>query len=226
MQKIHKQERDQLKKLFEQEGIDRLNERLRILEAFFSDEDHVTVEELNARLGHSHKNVGAEFVADTLKLMCQYGFAHERKFGNGVVRYEHRHLGQHHDHMICTKCKAIVEFKNEQLETLQLQIAQSHGFHMLQHRMEIYGICANCLKNRLALMPLNTARPGERLVIEKFTGGATSRMRLLSMGLRVGDAIEVITNMNRGQLVIAVDYQRLVLGRGLAEKIWVKPGHS
>jgi len=92
--------------------------------------------------------------------------------------------------------------------------------------MEIYGICANCLKNRLALMPLNTARPGERLVIEKFTGGATSRMRLLSMGLRVGDAIEVITNMNRGQLVIAVDYQRLVLGRGLAEKIWVKPGHS
>jgi len=128
--------------------------------------------------------------------------------------------------MICTKCNAIIEFKNEQLETLQLQIAQSHGFHMLQHRMEIYGICANCLKNRLALMPLNTARPGERLVIEKFTGGATSRMRLLSMGLRVGDAIEVITNMNRGQLVIAVDYQRLVLGRGLAEKIWVKPGHS
>jgi Fur family ferric uptake transcriptional regulator len=67
-----------------------------------------------------------------------------------------------------------------------------------------------------------SARQGERLVIERFTGGAGSRMRLMSMGLRVGDEIEVITNLNQGQLVIAVENRRLVLGRGLAKKIMVK----
>ena len=43
------------------------------------------------------------------------------------------------------------------------------------------------------------------------------------MGLRLGDEIEVINNVHQGQLVIAVDFKRLVLGRGLAQKIWVSP---
>jgi Fur family ferric uptake transcriptional regulator len=47
-------------------------------------------------------------------------------------------------------------------------------------------------------------------------------MRLLTMGLRKGDRIEVITNNGYGQLAIAADLKRYVLGRGLAEKIMVE----
>jgi Fur family ferric uptake transcriptional regulator len=43
------------------------------------------------------------------------------------------------------------------------------------------------------------------------------------MGLRIGDKIEVITNNRHGQLAIAADLKRYVLGRGLAEKIVVRP---
>jgi Fe2+ transport system protein FeoA len=43
------------------------------------------------------------------------------------------------------------------------------------------------------------------------------------MGLRVGDKINIITNLNKGQMVVAVDYNRYVLGRGLAQKILVEP---
>jgi Fur family ferric uptake transcriptional regulator len=164
-----------------------------------------------------------EFISDTLALMCRYGFASKLTFENGVVRYEHRHMGQHHDHMICTKCKKIIEFENDQLEKLQVQVAATYGFHMLQHRMEIYGICSNCLKQRLDTIPLMAAKQGERLIVKQFTGGAQSKMRLLSMGLRIGDRIDVITNLNKGQLVIALDFKRLVLGRGMAEKILVQP---
>ena len=94
---------------------------------------------------------------------------------------------------------------------------------MLQHKMEIYGICSDCLKKRQDITSLMAARQGERLVIKNFTGGAGARMRLMSMGLRVGDEIDVITNLNQGQLVIAIENKRLVMGRGLAEKIMVKP---
>ena len=72
-----------------------------------------------------------------------------------------------------------------------------------------------------ALIPLGSTKNGERVVIKAFTGGSAARLRLLSMGLRIGDEIEIITNVSHGQLVVAADFKRLVLGRGLAQKIQV-----
>jgi Fur family ferric uptake transcriptional regulator len=158
-----------------------------------------------------------------MKLMCRFGFAQKSRFDNGDLRYEHRHLGQHHDHMICTKCRKIIEFEEDRLEELQIKIASTKGFHMLQHKMEIYGICEECLKDRIQLLTLTMAKPGERLVLKDFNGGPNARMRLLSMGLRLGDEIEVISNNSQGQMAIAADYKRYVLGRGFAEKILVEP---
>ena len=223
MKMIHHQEKEQLKKLFQQEHIDQFENRYTILEAFLQIERHVTTAELVQILKDDGHAFSPDFVRDTLKLMCRFGFAHKNRFDNGQVRYEHRHLGQHHDHMICTKCRKILEFRDERLERLQAQIASSHGFLMLQHKMEIYGICFDCLNSRIEIMPLAATKQGERLVVHDFIGGTTSRIRLMTMGLRIGDEIEVITNLGQGQLVIAVSGKRYVLGRGLAEKVLVKP---
>lgn len=222
MKALHRQEKEQLKKLFQQEQIDRFEDRYNILEAFLQTERHITTGELVQALHDAGYNYSREFVRETLKLMCSFGFAQRNRFNNGKVRYEHRHLGQHHDHMICTKCARIIEFRNEPLEHLQFEIAAENGFHMLQHKMEIYGICFDCMENRVQLMPLTVGKQGERLLIEDFLGGTVSRMRLLTMGLRIGDEIEVVTNIGKGQLVIAVRGHRFVMGRGLAKKIMVR----
>ena len=218
---IHKKEKEQFIKLFKQDRIDRFKDRLAVLEVFLQTEHHVTARELTERVNASGMALEMDFVQSTIEMMCHYGFASSNRFDNGQVRYEHRHLGQHHDHMICTKCRSIFEFQNPSLERLQLKIAAESGFHVLQHRMELYGICRQCRSRRDRHITLDAAKTGERLVIQDFTGGTKSRLRLLSMGLRIGDEIEVITNVNQGQLVVAVDYKRLVLGRGLAQKIQV-----
>lgn len=223
MKNIHFQEHDQFVKLFKTEGIDNLSGRLKVLDAFLQTEQHVTTDELFQILKQQGHALAPDFIRDTLKLMCRFGFAQKNRFENGLVRYEHRHLGHHHDHMVCTKCKGIIEFKNEPLEKLQAQVARSHGFHMLQHKMEIYGICADCLKERVKLMPLHMAKQGERLVIEDFSGGSGARMRLMTMGLKIGDTIDVVTSIHNGQLVIAIAQHRLVIGHGLAQKIIVRP---
>ena len=223
MKQIHIQEKGQFKKLFKQEQIDNFEDRFKVLEVFLQTEKHVTIEEMVELLNRVGWCLEPEFVRETMKLMCRFGFAQKSRFDNGDLRYEHRHLGQHHDHMVCTKCKKIIEFKNEQLEKLQIKIAATRGFHMLQHKMEIYGICDTCLKERIQLMPLVMARPGERLVLKDFEGGVGARMRLMSMGLRLGDEIEVISNNNQGQIAIAADFKRYVLGKGLAQKIRVEP---
>ena len=223
MKQIHIQEKEQFKKLFKQEQIDNFEDRFKVLEVFLQTEKHVTIEEMVELLNRVGWCLETEFVRETMKLMCRFGFAQKSQFDNGDLRYEHRHLGQHHDHMVCTKCKKIIEFENEQLEELQIKIAATRGFHMLQHKMEIYGICDTCLKERIQLMPLVMARPGERLVLKEFEGGVGARMRLMSMGLRLGDEIEVISNNSQGQIAIAADFKRYVLGKGLAQKIRVEP---
>jgi len=223
MKQVHVQEKHQFKKLFKQEHIENFEDHFKVLEAFLQIEKHVTVDEVVNQLKENGWKLEPEFVRETLKMMCRFGFAHKSRFHNGVVLYEHRHLGQHHDHMICTKCRKILEFEEDQIEQLQIKIAAAYGFHMLQHKLEIYGICAGCLKKRIQAMPLTLAKPGERLVIMEINGGASAKMRLLTMGLRKGDKIEVITNNGQGQLAVAVDLKRYVLGRGLAEKITVEP---
>jgi Fur family ferric uptake transcriptional regulator len=223
MKPIHSQEKEQFKKLFEQEKLERFEDHFKVLEIFLQTESHLTAEEFRVLLAKNGYDFDIQFVRAALEQMCHYGFARENRFDNGLVRYEHHHLGQHHDHMVCTKCRRIFEFRDEPLENRQLQVAASHGFHMLQHRMEIYGICADCLKERIASMPLVSAKPGEVLVISDLTGGAGARMRLMTMGLRLGDQIEVITNNRQGQLVVAADFKRYAIGRGLAQKIIVEP---
>ncbi|MBI5552518.1 MAG: transcriptional repressor [Desulfobacterales bacterium] len=221
-QTIHRQEKEQFIKLFEQDRIDRFEDRLAVLELFLGSDEHVTAPELAALVRQAGHNFSDDFVLETIELMCRYGFAQANHFDNGQVRYEHRHLGQHHDHLICTKCQKIIEFEDADIEQLQLKVAAAYGFHMLQHRMELYGICRQCQDQREQGLCLDAARTGERLRIVAFSGGSQSKLRLLSMGLRVGDEIEVITNIHQGQVVIALDFKRLVLGKGLAQKIRVE----
>ena len=213
MKQVHIQEKHQFKKLFKQELIDNFENRFKVLEAFLQVEKHVTVDDIVYQLKENGWKLEPEFVRETLKLMCRFGFAHRSRFNNGVVLYEHRHLGQHHDHMICTKCRKIIEFEEDQIEQLQIRTAAAYGFHLLQHKLEIYGICADCLKERIQGMPLILAKPGERLVIKEIHGGANAKMRLLTMGLRIGDKIEVISNNGHSQLAVAVESKKVRAGK-------------
>jgi len=222
MHTLHKQEKEQFSKLFKQDRITDFEDRFAVMEAFMQTDGHVSSDQMIRRLNDMGQRMAPEFVRDTLKLMCQYGFASKRQFDNGEILYEHLHLGQHHDHMVCTKCRKIVEFEDSHLEALQVQMAERHGFHLLQHKMELYGICAQCMSQRRELLSLSEAPSGEHLQIVRLDGGPLARARLMAMGLRIGDDVDVITNSGQGQLVLGLDYKRIVIGRGLAGKLLVQ----
>jgi Fur family transcriptional regulator, ferric uptake regulator len=223
MKHIHNQEKEQFKKLFALDCIDCADDRYKVLEVFLQTEQHVTIGELRAALSKEGHELRPEFVRETMELMCRFGFARRNQFDQGEIRYEHLHLGQHHDHMICTQCLKIIEFQSNELEAMQEKITREYGFHMLQHRMEIYGICSECSKNRTHLMQLVMTKAGERVVVKNIEGGTGAHTRLSTMGIRVGDVIDVITNQSMGQVVVAVDQKRFALGRGMARKIIVQP---
>ena len=214
-------EKTNFRTLIENDDIGKVEERLNIIEVFLSIEEHVTLEEMVQLLKDRGYDYDLEFVRQCMNRWVEHGFAQKKKFEGQPPRYEHRHLGKHHDHLICTKCGEIEEFRNEDMERLQINVASAQGFHMLQHRMEIYGICSECLAQRSPLLPLAMAKPGENVVIKDIMGGSHARSRLASMGLRRGDLLEIINNNGLGRLIVGHEAMRLAMGRGIAQKIMV-----
>lgn len=115
-------------------------QREAIVEQFLRTQDHISIDELLARVRKRHPRVGYATVYRTLKLLVDGGLAVERQFGDGQARFEV--VGEHHDHLICTSCGLILEFEDHEIEQLQEKIAaRLGGFSVLRHRHELYGLC-------------------------------------------------------------------------------------
>jgi len=125
-------------------GLRSTRQRDIILDFFLSTRQHVSVEELYLKIKASHPGIGHATVYRTLKLFTEAGLAREILLHDGQTRYEHALAGEHHDHLVCTGCNAIIEFEDETIENLQKEIAARHGFTIRSHKLEIYGLCAAC----------------------------------------------------------------------------------
>ena len=105
---------------------------------------HISIEELLAVVRKDDSKIGYATVYRTLKLLTECGVAFERKFGDGLTRYELADDEGHHDHLICVECSKIVEFEEAKIEELQERVAKDHGFQLQSHKHELYGVCADC----------------------------------------------------------------------------------
>ena len=137
--------REMLTAHMERRGLRSTDQRKLIVETFFKAPNHISIEELLAQVRQQDPKVGYATVYRTLKLLAECGVAFERKFGDGLTRYELADEASHHDHLICTSCSKIIEFEEPKIEQLQEQIATRHGFDLLSHKHEMYGTCADCL---------------------------------------------------------------------------------
>lgn len=219
---LHAREREQFQEVLETFSSSRIEDRLVILDIFLATEEHLTLSGLGRIVEEKNPELAdREFLRETMEMFCRYGFARKLEFEQQEPVYEHHHLGLHHDHFICTCCGAIQEFSNPDLERLQLAIARQFRFHPLQHKMEIYGLCASCMAQRESSLPLLQAANGERVRIVGISGGREMRSRLADMGLAVGDCLEVISNNPSGPCIVAVRGLRLAVNAGIAGRIMV-----
>lgn len=125
-------------------GLKRSRQRERIAEIFFGMAGHVSVDELVRQVRREDRRVSVATVYRAMKLLAEGGLAVARQFGDGQTRYEVSAGRAHHDHLICTRCGAIVEFANDAIEAQQAAVARRHGFEVERHLLELYGRCAAC----------------------------------------------------------------------------------
>lgn len=134
------------KQLLKANGLKFTIQREVILEMLYNSDEHLTPEALHHLIQEKHPdlNTGIATVYRTLSLLEDSDMVTSLSFGAQGKKYE---LGakDHHDHLICTQCGDITEFVDEEIEERQKKIAESLGFKMQEHSMQIYGICKACL---------------------------------------------------------------------------------
>jgi len=101
--------------------------------------DHPDVEELHRRTVKDDPSVSIATVYRTVRLFEEAGILEKHDFGDGRARYEEA-TGEHHDHLINIKTGEIVEFNSKLIEDLQMEIAREYGLHLVDHRLELFGV--------------------------------------------------------------------------------------
>jgi Fur family transcriptional regulator, ferric uptake regulator len=115
-----------------------------ILETFLNNEGHRSVEDIYNVVREQDPRVGYTTVYRTMKLLLESGLAREIDLADGITRYEHLYNHQHHDHMICMQCGNSIEFYDPDIESVQDAASEQLGFKVLDHKLQIYGLCKNC----------------------------------------------------------------------------------
>jgi Fur family ferric uptake transcriptional regulator len=136
--------RERLASWIASRGLKATRQREVIVDAFFAQAGHLSVDELLHKAKERDPTIGAATVYRTMKILTDAGLASARHFEGGQTRYEAALDRHHHDHLICTSCGNIIEFENERIEELQDRVAAEHGFTVTHHKLELYGLCKAC----------------------------------------------------------------------------------
>lgn len=120
-------------------------QRLMVVSAIESSADHVSAEEIHARVAAKFPNVNISTVYRTLELLKGLGLVTETDLGGGRVRYHPFEKGRHH-HLICEECGKVTDLDESVLEPLKdALLHQCHFVANLRH-VGIFGRCVKCRK--------------------------------------------------------------------------------
>lgn len=112
--------------------------RLKVLEVLEQAEPHhMSAEDVYKNLMQSDDGVGLATVYRVLTQFETAGIVERHNFDDGHSVYELAD-DKHHDHMVDVDSGAVVEFVNERIEALQHEIAEEHGFELVDHELVLY----------------------------------------------------------------------------------------
>tara|TARA_B110000263_G_scaffold144788_1_gene125608 strand:- start:1470 stop:1904 length:435 start_codon:yes stop_codon:yes gene_type:complete len=126
------------KTLLIKEGLKVTTSRLSILDDILSSDSHRECEQIYEDLLNSDVKVSRATIYRTLDVLVKYEYVRKLDIGDGKVRYERKLGTKHHDHMICVETGDIIEFHNNEIETLQDQIAERNGYEIIRHVHQLF----------------------------------------------------------------------------------------
>lgn len=137
--------RERFEEFLQSRGKRITQQRRALVDEVFKRHDHFDADDLILHLSRvsSNRRVSRPTVYRTLVELVDAGLLRSMTLGGRTV-YEHDYGYPQHDHLICAKCGTLIEFENAPLSRILDEVAGEHGFRMTGHRLEVYGLCAEC----------------------------------------------------------------------------------
>jgi Fur family ferric uptake transcriptional regulator len=118
----------------------RMTEQRRTIARVLADSgDHPDVEELYRRAVKIDDRISISTVYRTMKLLEDAAIIERHDFREGRARYEQA-PDEHHDHLINVRTGEVIEFRSEEIEAAQAEIARRLGYKLVDHRLELYAV--------------------------------------------------------------------------------------
>ena len=120
-------------------------QRITVLKILALSDGHPSVEQLFEQVKRDFPTTSLATVYKTVTLLKQLNEVLELGFPEGGNRYD-GNRPYSHPHLICIKCKKIVDPDLASLDDLTRELILDTGFKIVNHRLDFFGICPECLK--------------------------------------------------------------------------------
>lgn len=122
-------------------------QRLAVAKVLASSDGHPSVEKIYEELKDDFPTMSLATVYRNVMLIKSLGQVLELAFPDGSNRYDGTRPTPH-PHLICVKCRKIMDLDLVRLKDLTTEVANETGFKILTHRVDFFGICRNCTGKR------------------------------------------------------------------------------
>jgi Fur family peroxide stress response transcriptional regulator len=118
-------------------------QRMAIVKILAKSEGHPSVETIHARIVEDFPTMSLATVYRNILLIKSLGEVLELGFPDGSNRYD-GNRPYPHPHLICIKCKKIVDPDLDSLDEMEKEVALENNFKILNHRLDFFGLCSDC----------------------------------------------------------------------------------
>ena len=118
-------------------------QRIAILKAFLQSLDHPSVEQVYEEVRVNFPTTSLATVYKTVNLLKEIGEILEIGYAGGSKRYD-GNKPYPHPHLICTRCKKIIDPKIRLLDQITAEVANATGYRIESHQVELFGVCPSC----------------------------------------------------------------------------------
>ena len=133
-------------KILREQGARVTPQRVAILRAVEAARSHPDADAVYGRVSREYPHISRDTVYRTLAMMEEKKIIGSVLFVGNANRYD-PNTDMHH-HLICIRCRKIVDFAAEKFDGLAPPASSVEKFHVLRTTVHVEGICGECQGRR------------------------------------------------------------------------------
>jgi Fur family peroxide stress response transcriptional regulator len=119
-------------------------QRAAVIQIIISSRDHPSIEQVYEQIKQQFPMMSLATIYKTVTLLKDEGEILELGFANGSTRYD-GNRPYPHPHLICVRCHSIIDPQGQAIDQQVVDLAERYGYRLITHRLDLFGICPNCL---------------------------------------------------------------------------------